>query len=444
VRMIFSRAALGPAYVSKLTRNSVFTTDAELIRLLSFPVIGACCAPGSDVAVRAPSAPIDRPAEAVSTRTVRLKLRAEGVSWLNAAAIEANQVWNWANDLSAKAARPYSGRPKWLTGFDLCSLSAGATEFMDHIGADTIPRLCIEYARRRKAAKRIKLRWRVSHDAKRSLGWVPFKATSLRRKGQALRFCGNTFRVFDRQYLADHKFRDGCFAQDALGDWYLCVPVHMTVEPSIAPRESVGIDLGLKTIATTSDGDRLEAGRWTHSYADKLASAQRHGHKRQAKRIHRKVARCRADALHKFSTKIIDRYQNIVIGDVSRLRLAKTRMAKSVLDSGWGILKTQLQYKGQQAGRSVQVLGESYSTRTCSSCRSLTGPTGLDRLVVRQWVCDACGDAHDRDVNAARNLLARSRCGPPSAATSLCPHPVSTSSAPRARKARTDRVRAAA
>ena len=86
----------------------------------------------------------------------------------------------------------------------------------------------------------------------------------------------------------------------------------MSVEPSVAPREAVGIDLGLKSIATTSDGDTLEAGRWTHAYADKLARAQRHGHKRQAKRIHRKAARCRADALHKFSRKMVDRYQNIV------------------------------------------------------------------------------------------------------------------------------------
>ena len=93
----------------------------------------------------------------------------------------------------------------------------------------------------------------------------------------------------------------------------------------------------MKSIATTSDGDKLEAGRWTHAYADRLAQAQRHGHKKQAKRLHRKAARRRADALHKFSRKIIDQYQNIVIGDVSSLRLVRTRMAKSVLDSGWGL-----------------------------------------------------------------------------------------------------------
>jgi putative transposase len=138
------------------------------------------------------------------------------------------------------------------------------------------------------------------------------------------------------------------------------------------------------------------------------------------------------------------KYQNIVVGDVSSLRLAKTRMAKSVLDAGWGLLKAQLHYKGQHAGRSVQVVSESYSTRVCGNCGALTGPKGVEQLVERLWVCSACGDTHDRDVNAARNILAGSRCGPPSAGTSPRSYPIAPSSAARARKARTDRVRAAA
>jgi transposase len=86
--------------------------------------------------------------------------------------------------------------------------------------------------------------------------------------------------------------------------------------------------------------------------------------------------------------------------------------SKAVLDAGWGMLKTQLQYKGQQAGRCVQIVSERNTTRTCSSCKALTGPAGLDMLVVRSWVCSACGDRHDRDVNAARNILTAGRCPP--------------------------------
>jgi transposase len=82
-------------------------------------------------------------------------------------------------------------------------------------------------------------------------------------------------------------------------------------------------------------------------------------------------------------------------------------------DAGWGMLKTLLQYKGQQAGRSVRVVSERNTTRTCSSCGALTGPTGLDKCAVRSWMCGECGDTHDRDVNAAKNILATGRMPPP-------------------------------
>jgi putative transposase len=193
---------------------------------------------------------------------------------------------------------------------------------------------------------------------------------------------------------------------------WLCLPVGFEVQKTVAPNEAVGLDLGLKDTAATSDGDRLQAGHFYRSIEQKIANAQRRGHKRQAKRLHRTAARRRKDALHKFSRKIINSYQSIKIGDVSSRKLVKTRMAKSVLDAGWGMLKSQLHYKGQQAGRSVVIVNERNTTRTCSSCKALTGPAGLDMLVVRSWVCSACGDAHDRDVNAARNILFAGRCPP--------------------------------
>ena len=339
-------------------------------------------------------------------RTFRLKVRGESYAWLNAAAAEVNQVFNWCNATSADAAdRNRRAEARFLGGFDLCNLSAGATEFFEYIGADTIQRICTEYAARRRAARKVKLHWRVSRGARRSLGWVPFKAVNLKRRGQALRFAGKTFRVIDRKYLADHSFRDGCFAQDAVGDWWLCVPVTLQAEHSVAPERAVGIDLGLKTIATTSDGERLEAGRWTQGAAAKLAMAQRRAHKQQAKRLHRRAANARRNALHQFSRRIVDRYQTIFVGDVSSHKLVRTRMAKCVLDAGWRMLRNFLDYKSQQAARSFYIVSERNTTRACSGCGTLTGPAGLDMLVVRQWQCVDCGEVHDRDVNAARNIL---------------------------------------
>jgi putative transposase len=345
-------------------------------------------------------------------RTLRLKVKREGYAWLNAAAIEINQVWNFSNAASYKAARPFAGQPRCLSAFDLDKLTAGATEWFEHIGSETIQRVNAELATRRKQFKKAKLRWRVSVGSKRSLGWIPFKAVQLKRKGKSLRFSGKAFRVFERELLEGASWKSGCFAQDSVGDWWLCLPVAQPVAQSVAPQPAVGLDLGLKDTAATSDGDKLEAGHFYRSIEQKIANAQRRGHKRQAKRLHRTAARRRKDALHKFSRRIVTNYQTIKIGDVSSLKLAKTRMAKSVLDAGWGMLKAQLQYKGQQAGRCVLIVNERNTTRTCSSCKALTGPAGLDMLVVRTWVCSVCGDTHDRDVNAARNILSAGRSPP--------------------------------
>ena len=339
------------------------------------------------------------------TLTLRLRVKREAYPWLRAAAVEVNQVWNWANATSADAAdRNKRASAKFLSGFDLNNLSAGASEYFERIGSSTIQRVNCEYAVKRRTAKRVRLRWRVSRGARRSLGWVPFRTGNIKRKGAGVRFYGKAFRVFEAARLDGAKFRDGCFAEDALGDWYLCIPVTMAVETQPAAREAVGIDLGCKDAAVTSDGARLESGQY-RALEPKIARAQRRGHKRQAKRLHRKAARQRLDAQHKFSTMLVRQYGQIFVGDVSSAKLVKTRMAKSVLDAAWGQLKTQLQYKGQQAGRHVEVVNERNTTRVCSSCGSASGPSGLRQLAVRQWVCGECGDSHDRDVNAARNIL---------------------------------------
>jgi IS605 OrfB family transposase len=338
-------------------------------------------------------------------RTLRLKVKSESYRWLNAAAVEVNAVWNWANSTSYKAARPFAGPSRWLTGYDLDKLSAGAAACFTYIGSDTIQRINAEFATRRRQFKKSKLRWRVSRGPRRSLSWIPFKAVQLKRHGQSLRFSGKTFRVFERDRLDAVTWKSGCFAQDSVGDWWLCVPVAVARIPTVAALDAVGLDLGLKDTVATSDGEKLEAGHFYRNIEPQIAQAQRRGHRRQAKRLHRTAARRRHHALHEFTRRMVDHYQTIVVGDVSSTQLARTRMAKSVLDAGWGMLRAQLQYKCEHAGRSFHIVDERNTTRGCSSCGALTGPTGLDSLVERTWRCSACGDTHDRDVNAARNIL---------------------------------------
>jgi putative transposase len=152
------------------------------------------------------------------TRTLRLMVKSESYPCLNVAAREVNTVWNWSAQVSEKAARPCTGPRKWLTGFDLNNLSSGASGYFQKIGADTIQHVNGEYALKRSAARRLRLRWRTSRGPRQSLGWVPFKAASLKRNGKALRFCGKTFRVFESERLEGVSWKQGCFAQDALGD----------------------------------------------------------------------------------------------------------------------------------------------------------------------------------------------------------------------------------
>ncbi len=170
---------------------------------------------------------------------------------------------------------------------------------------------------------------------------------------------------------------------------------------------AVGIDLGLKECATVSTGDRIE-GRWYRSHEQALGIAQRAGKKNRANAIHAKIKNQRKDALHQFSSTLVKHNAAIFVGDVASAKLVKTRMAKSTLDAGWSMLKTMLEYKSHQAGIALEVVSESYTTQTCSCCGVIpaSSPKGRAGLRIREWACSECGAAHDRDTNAARNILA--------------------------------------
>ena len=177
----------------------------------------------------------------------------------------------------------------------------------------------------------------------------------------------------------------------------------MEVRPGVG-QDVIGIDLGLKAAATCSDGTVFES----REYRDieiKLAIAQRARKKPRVRALHAKARHRRDDAQHKFSTALVARCGEIHIGNVSSAKLVKTKMAKSTLDASWAGLKTKLGYKCRQAGVVYSEVSEAHTTVTCSSCGARSGPRGLEGLRVRHWECEGCGAEHDRDVNAARNIL---------------------------------------
>jgi putative transposase len=274
------------------------------------------------------------------------------------------------------------------------------------IHSGTVNATCEQYAKSRSQGKRPYLRYR----GRRTLGWVPLKGRDLKREGTAFRFAGHTFRVFHSRPLPDGKIKDGTnFAQDARGHWFLNIAIEVPDAPARPIERAIGIDLGLKEFATLSNGETLPNVRYGHRAAEKLAKAQRaRKHKRHLAKLHAKVANARADFQHKEALKLVRRFDLIRVGNVSPSKLAKTKMAKSVCDASWSSFRDKLRYKAIAHGVLFEEVNEALSSVTCSVCGARSGPSGLKGLRIREWTCSACGCGHDRDVNAALNIL---RCG---------------------------------
>ena len=342
-------------------------------------------------------------------------------------AVAVNGVWNYCGGIQNDSRRLDR---RWPSGFDLIGLTNGCTKELG-LHSDTVQAVCKRFAVSRDKAMR-RPRWRVSFGPKRSLGWVPFQcARPLKVAGDTVTFLGRKYRLWlSRPLPAD--IRSGSFSQDANGRWYLnsvCEVVPRGT-PEVAAdlpagTGEVGIDLGLKDFAALSTGEMIENPRHLWKSAAKLARAQRAGRKRLARKIHRKVAAQRRHFLHETSTRIVRANALICVGDVNSAALARTRMAKSVLDAGWTAFRSMLRYKammpskrpsafrpsGRIASRWARFVeaNERHSTQTCSKCQALGSPKGLKGLRVRSWACEGCGVLHDRDTNAARNILRSGR-----------------------------------
>ena len=344
-------------------------------------------------------------------KTLKLRVKDKHASVLSQWAFEVNQVWNAANALSAEYSYiPIAGFG-WVNGktseYDLINeLKAIRDERNLTIGAATVQSVISQHAKSRKQFKTNKLKWRCSGGAKRALGWVPFKTAGIKYTNGQIRFCGKFFGLWDSYDLSKYDLGTGSFSQDARGRWYFNVTVKVEIQPS-AGTSAIGIDLGLKDTATCSDGIKLERKQRYRNLESKLGLAQRANKKNLIKTIHAKIKNQRKDDNHQFSTALVNQHGAIFVGNVSSSKLAKTKMAKSVLDAGWFMLKTQLEYKANARSVVFEEINESYTTQTCSCCHKISAnsPKGRAGLGIREWTCAECGTTHDRDVNAAKNIL---------------------------------------
>jgi IS605 OrfB family transposase len=321
-------------------------------------------------------------------------------------AFAANQVWNFCVATQKDTQRRWKngGKSPWLTHYDLVNLTKGTSKDLG-IHAQSITSICDQFTKSRDASKKTP-RFRKSFGPKHSLGWIPFQRQSRQVDGNSITYLGNVYRFFGaKRRPLPAIVKGGAFVEDSQGRWY--VTLHVEVDELPTGSGAVGIDLGLKTLATTSDGYKIEAPQHYRKYQEKLATAQRAGSKRRVKAIHAKIKNSRQDHLHKESNKLAKRYGLIVVGNVSSSKLAKTKMAKSIYDAGWSTFKEMLRYKVSRHGATFLEVDEKFTSQRCSSCEEIphSSPKGMGALGIREWECSGCGARHDRDVNAARNIL---------------------------------------
>jgi putative transposase len=203
------------------------------------------------------------------------------------------------------------------------------------------------------------------------------------------------------------------------GRYYASFVVEVADTPLPRVQRQAGVDLGLSTFATVAatDGttEKIENPRYLRKAERRLARAQkalsrkqkgsanRNKARRRVAVLHRKVRDARADHAHKTALRLIRENQAVHVEDLSIAGLGRTRLAKSVHDAGWGQFLRVLADKAARYGRAVTKVDRWFpSTQLCSVCGALGGKKPLS---VREWQCD-CGTVHDRDVNAARNILA--------------------------------------
>lgn len=222
--------------------------------------------------------------------------------------------------------------------------------------------------------------------------------------------------VVDRHISPEANYRSVTVSKTPTGKYYVSILVEEFIELKPTTGYKVGIDLGLKDLFILSDGHVVDNPRWFRENQSKLKKAQQHlarkvkGSNRYKKqrikvaRIHEDIKNQRTNFLHEISTSLVTNYDVICIEDLNVKGMMKNHcLAKAIQDASWSSFVSMLEYKCNWYGKSLIKINRWYpSSKTCSSCGYKLDNLDLD---TREWTCPDCGTRHDRDLNAAKNIL---------------------------------------